>query len=605
MTLLATLLTLVVGLPAIDDVPKLAAALRAGPWPEAGFVALDEHLAFERALFDVLQRAGPDGDRQAEALLRQSPVRVPRSFTDGRVPTGWDLALQRAEAALAGRRPELADGVAGVRQLLAPDVWQVADGIAALDALVAAGGDDGVVSAVLHQVADRLAPFPSYARALEPIVERGVALAPFDHVRHVAALRLAAGIGGVRPESARPLWDGAIRSAPTLQDAELLRLAAATAAGRAADPSWRDQSRIELAKLIEDAEVREVVERALVRLALTAPTMVESLRHVRALDGVGASRERVDGLLLVLVRDRRTKQDVTVPAELHGLLADAIERAAGSERLPCLHWAAATAMAADVEGPETGDEHGDHADHEGHPGQEAGGGSGVPRPGPLPVDTASDEAGTSAESWALFTLAAQPALNGAEPTPMAKPISEWWLPLDEVPERSLRPIEYARAACWRLAEAAWLEQRWDDVLLYGAFPPPAKGCGNVAAATARVAGTRRADALEGLGRGDESIALRIELLATAPVSSDVSWAALELAEGVVRLDAETLAMSLLGALPGVIAERRDLARELIALRRAYADERGDAASLAEALRERHPGRPEVLTQLRKWERGEG
>jgi hypothetical protein len=526
--------------------------LLAGRVPYTGLEVLDGHLAFERALDQVLAGDGQDADALAGELLLLSPLRVPRSFTDGRAPTGWDLVQRTSLDELVRRRPGLAGLAADVEFLLSPDVWQVDAGLQKLDALVAEAGDEPAVSALLFGTADRLAPFSKYHARLADVLGRAVMAAPDDHARRMAVVRLAA--EGVATPAERSLWEQAARTAPTSLDSELVQLASFTRAATQADAAGRDAARVGLLTLAHDAAHPELARRALARLARTASQPDEVLGHTLALRNGGAGAREFGGLLLVLVRDRGH--------DLHGgpgrELAALIETTSESlepQWLPCLQWAAAQL---------------------------------------------ARERGEDDTRRLLLEQAAAPALAGQTPAAPLAPRSEWWLPLDEAVSGALRPVEYGRAACWELADLAWEEQRWEDVLRYGALPPPAEGCGNVIDRALRRADRRRAAALEGLARTDEAEALLRQLLTSAGWD-EITRSAVELVEFSVRVDRdERLQRWLDDPGPG-LGERAALTRDLLGVRRAAADGRLDEARrLAAPVREALPTDASLRRALADW-----
>lgn len=572
---------------------ELETALVAGRGPGSGLLALDEHLAFERALATALNRPGSRAPLLLEELLASSPLRVPRSFTDGRTPTGWDLLQDLATHELASRRPDLGAALDRSARLLSPDVWQVREGLDVLAALVEDGGDEPAVSALLFQTADRLAPFPQYHELLAPVLARAVEQAPDDHQRRLAELRLAwGGPGRARGPEAATLWEAAVRSAPTPLVAELAELAAATAAGRSSDDAWRAAARERLGRLARDADHAEVAERALVRRALSAPDPLQAWDDLLALADLGAAPERLDGLLLVLVRDRPLPFDGPALDRLQTWTAPALARAAEADQRPCLLWVAAE-LARDRQRLEAA---------------APAGGSGLPRPDEADHDhdhDGPDDEHLDEEARALLVEAAAPALAGAVPRPVLAPRSEWWLPLDEPPERSLRPVEYARAACWSLAADAWARQDWPALLTYGAVPVPARGCGNAAAASERLRLSRLATAHEALGRLDEALALHVQLLGLASPPDEQLLAAFDLAAFTRRHGALEPAVLAALARPGAAAAPAELCRRLLVLGRLLDEGQQDRATAAAA--ETVPllgGHPALTARLSAWLSGE-
>jgi hypothetical protein len=546
---LSMLLALALGL---GEEQSFVDDLLAGRVPYTGLDVLDEHLAFERALDEVLAGGGQDATALAGELLLLSPLRVPRSFTDGRAPTGWDLVQRASLDELVRRRPELAGLVTDVERLLSPDVWQVDAGLTTLDALVAEAGGEPAVSALLFGTADRLAPFPRYHTRLAEVLRRAVNASPDDHALRMAVVRLVA--EGVASTAESPLWEQAAATAPTSLDAELLRLARLTRAATQADASGRDAARVGLLSLAHDASHPELTRRALARLARTAAQPDEVLGHTLALRNADADARELGGLLLVLVRDRGHDLHGAPGRELAALIESTSE-GLDPEWLPCLQWAAAQL---------------------------------------------AEQRGDDAARRQLLEQAAAPALAGRAPAAPLAPRSEWWLPLDEAVSRALRPVEYGRAACWELADLAWEEQRWEDVLRYGALPPPAEGCGNVIDRALRRADRRRAAALEGLARTAEAEALLRKLLATAGWD-EITRSAVELVEFSVRVDGdEGLRRWLDDPGPG-LGERAALTRDLLGVRRAAVDGRLDEArELAAPVREALPTDGSLRRALTDW-----
>ena len=489
-------LALVSGLlVAPDEEAGFRSELAALQLPRPGLAALDGHLAFERALRSLVEPGGLPAERAdalAELLQQTSPFSVPRSFSDGREPTGWDWVQRREQAALAARRPELAPLLSRVEQQLSPDVWKVREGLGTLGELVLQAADEPAVAGLVARTAERLAPFAQYHDGLWPVIDAARESRPGSHTLQWAAVRLACAPGPRGAAPVPPPWEVAIDTAPTAFDAELGRLMALSLELGA--PDRREEALDELSLLASSSPHPELSRRALELALRHEPSLDRALSQVSELRRSGVEPERVAAGLLVLARDRATALTAAQPDVLRRftlLLDDTLATLGDSPDATCLHWSQAVV---------------------------------------------SEAAGDAERRHAELLVAAAPALDGDTPAEAERPVSEWWLPLGDPLAKQLRPVEYSRAACWTLADDAWRAQRWDEVLRFGALPPAAEGCGNVVASAERWAARRRADAFTGLGRHVEAVAVRRGLLLDASWN-DVLTAAEELVDAALAADA--------------------------------------------------------------------
>ncbi|RKY18918.1 MAG: hypothetical protein DRQ55_12040 [Planctomycetota bacterium] len=598
--------------PAPGSVADYARDLAAARMPPVELALVDDYVAFERGLHSVL--TGPSAQdpdllqRLGAGVAETSPMALRRSFSDGREPTGWDLAQAWAQAELAARRPELAPLLEDVTRLLSPDVWQVAEGAARLARLCEQAPDEPVVAALVFQTAERLAPFPQYRAAVDEVLTAAFAAldasagananananaeaeaeaeaggeggaaggvdevwlhgsARTRHLLELAVLRVssaAAGRGASDVDQAH--WRAAAATAPTPWQSSLVTLTGLVLRARQGDVAQQARARDELASYIGETPFSDLALRAgeqLTRRWLTQGNLTQALGWCALMEREGAAAEQLAGLRLIMLRDGHAllpSQPDAVLDQLEAQLGRSMDALGDGPAAPALAWAAATLAQARGQ---------DQRAHE------------------------------------LLIACAAASLSGAQPSARLSPISEWWVPLGEPAAQHLRPLEFSRGACWQLADQALADERWEDVLRYGAFPAPAEGCGNVIVEAERHGLRRRAAALQGLGRRDEALQLRGQLLLSAGFN-DITRAAVELVDQSVQVgDEDALRVWLERSAPGS-DERLDKTSRYLAFRVALRDgPREEAERLGAELGQRWPGDDLLNSRVRHQLAGDG
>lgn len=450
-----------------DARTELRGLLAGGPARAAARAALDEHVAFDRALAEVL--ADPSvGEARKDALAREalaiSPMLVPPTFTDGRVPTGWDLAYRRALALERASGSDTAALVALIERHFDPEIWEPREGLATLEQLVATSAGEPLAAQTLFRAADRLAPFPKYHAELERALDAAVAQPVSGLARHLIALarlRLAVGDGpdsfGVRDAA---LWLDAERWAPSPEAAELTALAGLHDRWRRGARETRVEVLSELARWSEasrsaasasaapsgsgsDSGGRDVAAAVhfkglelLARLSALEGDVPTALAWVDALEARGAPPRQAAANLVLLTRlvvDRLAPDEPTGRAALGESLARAATALDDAPMRSAVEWALAQIAALE-------EEHEREQEH--------------------------------------LRRAAKLALSGAEPPPVEEHLTSWWTPLPRPARSEVEPIEASRLASWWVATRAYEEGDWATALRHYAPPAPVEGCGN-------------------------------------------------------------------------------------------------------------------------------
>ncbi|GJM23194.1 MAG: hypothetical protein DHS20C15_31090 [Planctomycetota bacterium] len=539
------------------DAQVLRAMLENGEVQRAAESAPDRHLAFDTALGELMSRGAKRPAELGQRVLRLSPLAMPRSFAQGREPSGWDLAT--SAALYSGTLTERLERLQRLTGLLSPDIWKVSAGLAELEALSAEADDPSVAMAVFH-AADRVAPFDKYRAQLTGMLNAHRAAAREPWARHLAALGLLRTRQAARDTFGpldRELWDDAADFADSERTQRRARLAGLRDAWlRGAPDSWDDvQNELDALDanwaLQQHEERLRLIELRL-RFAAWRGELTLALQVLDELDALDLSGNELAANALVLARTA-FDQELLRGAEPR----DAVrERLHALSRLPSAHDYAAAL-------------HWELA---------------------LIEDLAEDHDA----QFEHLRAAAEPALAGARAVPEPKHSRTWWTPLDPRAAHQIDPAEGSQSAAWTLANAAYDEQRWADALRY--FEPgwPGHGCGNVTRDAETLRHTRMARCLVQLGRAAEaSSSLR------ALLSEPLPWDAAPSASfALVRADVaagkdDTLETFLESApLDEIIVSKALALRDLLRARRDGDTARAESAHTA--LLARWPGDAELL-----------
>jgi len=526
--------------PAVQDAPSAAG-------DEREFFGDPERYS-SRLKTELEAAAGAPEDLESRDValraLRQSPVLVFRTFTDGHEPSGWDLAYRTALRAASADGDTVAAGLLDVMRELGPERWKVAEGLVALRKLVSEHARHDLVAQMTFRVADRLAPFDAYRDAAKEIVrltaDQDVPPA-CRHLYALAELRLEEKAARVPRRS--DLWAAAAASAPDDLSREVTRIAGLRDRVRHAGEGARASALAEFAAWASGDDVSpfaaRVAREQLVRLHAERIEVGAAVAQADALWAIGADASDVAGCLAIIARD--------LVRHAHGITG--VDR----ERLD-----AALVSVREKLGESLVTAEMDFA-----------------LAGVAQVADDTDVALTHLEN------ATRIAFSGASVEPPDVAASEWWAPLARRARAELRPVETSRSATWVLANRLFEAGRYERAVAMFEVVPPGEGCGNVFDEALTLRSVRRALSLERLGRTDDARGELRDFLRGSVSWRSTSTAVVEL----VEFEQRQRALDDLGRWLGTVDLTTDVLRKARAFSTyAKAKDRGDAAAAREATR---------------------